>query len=141
MARLDLKELSREFYDKAGEGLKTQFDTYEKFYFSQSSVLSSPWMRYFIAHDPQPDLQKLKIPVFALNGSLDLQVPSKENLEAIQRALEEAPTQKFKVKEYPGLNHLFQDAETGLPNEYSEIEETFNESVLQQITSWILSLL
>jgi pimeloyl-ACP methyl ester carboxylesterase len=135
-----LKEISLLFYDQAGKELKEQYDTFERFYFTQSSVLSSKWMRFFIGYDPQPALQKLNIPVFALNGSLDLQVPVKENLQAIQRALELAPTIEFELKEVPGLNHLFQSAETGHPNEYAEIEETFNESVLQMVATWVLSL-
>jgi hypothetical protein len=134
-----LKELTRVFYDQAGQDLKAQYNTFERFYFTQSSVLSSNWMRFFIGYDPQPALLKLNVPVFALNGSLDLQVPPKDNLQAIQHALELAPTTEFELKEVLGLNHIFQSAKTGHPNEYAEIEETFNESVLQMIATWVLS--
>ncbi|MCX6261381.1 MAG: hypothetical protein NTY95_11220 [Bacteroidia bacterium] len=42
------------------------------------------------------------------------------------------------VKELPGLNHLFQTAETGSEYEYIRIEETFSPQALQLITDWIL---
>jgi hypothetical protein len=40
----------------------------------------------------------------------------------------------------PGLNHLFQHCTTGLPSEYSSIEETFAPEVLKLIDEWILAL-
>ena len=30
------------------------------------------------------------------------------------------------IKEFKGLNHLFQKSKTGAPSEYQKIEETFN---------------
>ena len=35
---------------------------------------------------------------------------------------------------------MFQTAETGLPNEYAIIEESFNEEVLKVIVEWIKKL-
>ena len=42
------------------------------------------------------------------------------------------------VMELPGLNHLFQRAETGLVTEYGHLEETFSVEVLELMTAWIL---
>ena len=39
--------------------------------------------------------------------------------------------------ELPGLNHLFQTAKTGAPNEYQTIEETFSPAALKVIGDWI----
>jgi hypothetical protein len=39
----------------------------------------------------------------------------------------------------PGLNHLFQHATTGLPQEYGQIEETMSPEVLQRVADWILA--
>ena len=39
-------------------------------------------------YDPAPTLRKVTCPVLALNGELDLQVPSSLNLPAIKKALE-----------------------------------------------------
>jgi len=94
-----------------------------------------PWERYFLAYDPAPTLAKLKIPVLALNGSLDVQVPAKENLAAAREALKTNPNAI--VIELPGMNHLLQDAKTGSPNEYNDIEETMSPTALKIICDWM----
>jgi uncharacterized protein len=99
--------------------------------------ISSPWMQYFMKYDPAPALEKIKIPVLALNGSKDLQVPATENLPAIKTALEKAHNDKFKIVELPDLNHLFQECEKGTPSEYSKIEQTFSPKALDEILNWI----
>ena len=83
----------------------------------------------------------MTVPVLALNGSKDLQVPPKPNLEAIKVALSEAGNNSSTVIELEGLNHLFQHATTGLPSEYSEIDESFAPEVLQIISDWILNII
>jgi pimeloyl-ACP methyl ester carboxylesterase len=47
------------------------------------------WFRFFLRFDPRPTLKKVQIPVLALNGEKDLQVAAKENLAAIDAALNE----------------------------------------------------
>ena len=47
-------------------------------------VFRLPWFRYFITFDPAPVLRKVKVPVLALNG--DLQVGWKQNLDLIGAA-------------------------------------------------------
>lgn len=99
--------------------------------------LTSPWYRYFLTYDPAPALRRVTCPVLALIGEKDLQVPSGINLPAIRKALQEAGNPHFEVQELPGLNHLFQHANTGAPSEYGQIEETISPSVLNQIATWI----
>lgn len=99
--------------------------------------LLAPWMRYFIKYDPRPALRALKMPVLALDGSLDLQVPPKEDLAQIDTALKAAGNRDYRVVELPRLNHLFQTTATGNPNEYASIEETFSPAALQLIADWI----
>lgn len=94
-----------------------------------------PWYRYFINYDPQQDLARITCPVMALNGEKDCQVPAAMNLNAIRRNLPANGHHLF--KSYPDLNHLFQHCETGLPDEYQNIEETFSEEVLNDISIWL----
>jgi fermentation-respiration switch protein FrsA (DUF1100 family) len=75
--------------------------------------------------------------VLAVNGSKDLQVPSKQNLEAINKYLTKAGNKNFTTKEFEGLNHLFQHATTGSPTEYIDIEETFAPQALEYLGKWI----
>jgi len=105
---------------------------------AQTRAVMSPWFRFFITYDPAVALRNLTIPVLAINGSLDLQVPPALNLPAIRKALEEAGNKHFEVDELPGLNHLFQTAKTGAPSEYGQIEETISPVALDKMASWIL---
>ncbi len=105
----------------------------------QVNQLTSPWMSYFIKYNPAPILEKINCPVLAINGEKDLQVSSKENLEAIEKALKKGGNKKVTIKELPNLNHLFQECKTGLPSEYPTIEQTFSPIALAVITNWILN--
>ncbi len=99
--------------------------------------LASPWMREFLMYDPRPTLQRVPVPVLALMGSNDRQVAALENASAIRKALELGENPDYTVETLPGLNHLFQSSQTGLPSEYGRIEETFNRDALDFITNWI----
>ncbi len=103
---------------------------------TQMRQVVSPWMRYFITYDPRPALTRVKCPVLALNGTLDLQVYHDQNLPEIQKAIA-AGGGDVTIRRYEGLNHLFQPAETGALSEYGAIEITFDEAVLRDIVAWI----
>jgi uncharacterized protein len=104
---------------------------------AQVTFVNSPWFRFFLTYDPARTLRKMQIPVLALNGSLDLQVNSSINLPAIEAALKAGGNENYTVKEFPGLNHLFQHATTGAISEYQQIEETFSPEALAFISDWI----
>jgi hypothetical protein len=103
--------------------------------------LLSPWFRTFLVLDPQAYLKDLKLSVLAMNGTKDLQVPYQENLEAIKKGLDAAGNARYSIVELPGLNHLFQSATTGLPDEYSQIEESFSEVALKKMGDWLSEVL
>lgn len=100
-------------------------------------TFTTPWFQYFLKFDPSTSFSKVTCPVLALNGEKDLQVPPKENLSAIKNALAKAGNKHITIKEFPNLNHLFQEAQTGSPTEYATIEQTFSPLVLEEITTWI----
>lgn len=75
--------------------------------------------------------------MLALNGAKDLQVPPKENLGEIRKALGKGGNRQVTIKEIPGLNHLFQTCKTGAVSEYGEIEETIAPAALTLIADWI----
>ena len=107
--------------------------------FNQQYVgpLSSPWMRRFIAMDPAPYLEKLTIPVLAINGLKDLQVPAEMNLNALSIAMARNENKDATVLPLVGLNHLFQPSETGNVQEYGTIETTFDPTALEVIGAWL----
>ena len=77
--------------------------------------------------------------MLALNGEKDLQVPPKENLDEIRKALEQAGNTQVTIKELPGLNHLFQTCKTGTVAEYAVIEETIAPAALEAIGDWVFA--
>ena len=97
--------------------------------------VAAPWLQYLLKYDPLPNWSRIKVPVLALNGSLDLQVPPQENLAVIRAALRDNPD--VTIVERPGLNHLFQHATTGAIGEYRDIAETFDPATLELISDWI----
>lgn len=109
----------------------------EAFVEGQAKRIDNPWFRFFIDYDPRPALREVTVPVLALNGALDLQVPVDMNLPVIEKILKESGNRDVTAKSLPGLNHLFQTAKTGSPSEYTKIEETMSPEVLQMISGWI----
>ena len=95
-------------------------------------------MMYFMDYDPTENIASIKCPVLALNGSKDCQVPAAMNIPVLRRLLPK--NKKNMVKEYQGLNHMFQHCETGRPDEYYKLEETISEEVLNDIVAWVKKL-
>lgn len=102
-------------------------------------LLSSSWFRSLLEYNPASTLKSVGCPVLALNGEKDVQVPPKLHLPAIRKALEAGGNRNFEVIELPGLNHLFQTAQSGSPREYVTIEETMSPVALEKMAVWILN--
>ena len=111
--------------------------TYDQLFKQQMDTICSPWMFDFIRLDPAEWLERTKCPVLALNGTKDLQVPYEPNLSAIEAALKKGGNKDITLQELPGLNHLFQECESGLPAEYVNITQTFSPLALELISDWI----
>ncbi|HAF86754.1 MAG TPA: alpha/beta hydrolase [Sphaerochaeta sp.] len=107
---------------------------------SQISTLFSPWYMTFLTLDPADYLQGLDIPVMILNGTKDTQVSATLHVPSIEAALLSGGNKRYTTKVYEGLNHLFQPAITGAPDEYASIEMTIDPRVLQDISSWIIDI-
>src|SRR5690606_38755808 len=104
----------------------------------QIESVSYPWFRNFVRFKPEDYVKKVQCPVLVLNGENDLQVPPKSHMTGIKNALDKAGNKKVTLKEYPKLNHLFQESVTGSTEEYGAIEQTFSPNVLTDIKDWIL---
>ncbi len=100
--------------------------------------LNSPWFRFFLHYDPRPVLEHVEVPVLALFGGKDLQVPAELNVPEIEAAFARAGNDDATVRTLPGLNHLFQEADTGSPAEYAQIEQTLSPVLLDAVSTWIL---
>ncbi len=114
--------------------------TYEEYVSAQVNGILRPWMVSFLKYDPHKYIEKVKCPVLALNGSKDLQVLSNENLPEWKRILENAGNKNITTVELQNLNHLFQTCETGLPEEYEKIDESFSIEVMEKMANWIKTI-
>jgi pimeloyl-ACP methyl ester carboxylesterase len=104
---------------------------------TQAQAVNSAEIRGIINFDAGPVLSKLKMPVLAMGGSRDIQVPPSQNLPAIEAALKKAGNRDFQVTELPGLNHLFQTCQKCTVAEYGELEETVSPAALKVLGDWL----
>ena len=105
----------------------------------------NPWLDFFIDYDPAQDIRQVRCPALVLIGDKDTQVEAAVNIPAIESNLPRGRRGRFvskktRVETLPGLNHLFQQCQTGQSEEYPTIEETFSPEVLEMIATWIGSL-
>ena len=93
------------------------------------------WFTWFLGYSPAEAIRKVACPVMALNGTLDLQVLSKDNIPVIRDNL--PANSKNIIREYESLNHLFQHCTPVTAMNYGAIEETISEEVLSDMVGWI----
>ena len=132
-----LNKLFHKLYDELPKEDREKMPDPDKKIEMQIKQVSSPWFRFFLTYDPAKTLKKVKCSVLAMGGSLDLQVPAKNNLKKIKKALKKAKNKNVKIVELEGLNHLFQPAKTGAISEYAKIETTFSPKALKIMGDWI----
>jgi len=129
--------LWEEYYQALSDSEKNKPENSKEFMEQQKKTIFSPWFRYFLKFDPRTELVKLKIPVLAFFGENDLQVAPSQNKDEMEKALEKSNSKNYKVVVLPGLNHLFQESETGSPTDYAKIEQTTSPKMLELMTGWI----
>lgn len=129
----------REEQDAVIADRKKKIEVLQTLFQAQTAMMMTPWFRYILNYDPRPTLMKVKVPVLAINGERDLQVPPKEDLAGIEEALKAGGNKDFQTVLLPNLNHLFQTSETGAPSEYGQIEETIAPVALQTMGDWIIA--
>ena len=101
----------------------------------QDQVPVDEALRSFVTYDPAPALQALRVPVLAVYGSKDLQVPAAQSEPVMRELLAGHPDAT--VRTFDGLNHLMQPATTGHPREYGPTETTMDPQVLALIAEWL----
>jgi pimeloyl-ACP methyl ester carboxylesterase len=101
-----------------------------------ASQLLTPWHRAAMSLDPREYLARVRVPVLALLGDRDMQVPPDATVPELKKSL--AGDRDVTIRRLPGLNHLFQTAQTGSPDEYATIEETMSPTVLSLVSGWVV---
>lgn len=126
----EIKELLTSELNDEDSLTSTELKIYEK-------AFTSDWMRTFIKYNPVSDFDKIECPVLALFGGKDLQVDAKLNSEAMVKKFKELNKSNYTIKIFEDANHLFQKAETGLPQNYGKLEKQFCDGFLEEIEVWI----
>lgn len=102
--------------------------------------LNNQWGRDFMSYEAADYLKKIKVPILALNGKEDIQVPPVSSSNGFKANFSKRSAKYAEVMVLEGLNHLFQHCTTCDIYEYSELEETFSEDALQMMSDWIKQL-
>lgn len=112
-----------------------EFDHFRFPIYMYTQQAIGPWYRFFVRYNPQLYLNKVKVPVLALNGDRDVMVDCFQNLGHFKEFLTESTD--VTTVALPGLNHLFLPCKKGTPDEYASIQASFSEDALKIIFEWI----
>jgi len=96
----------------------------------QAAIWAQPYAVVALDLDPATAMAGYHGPVHAFFGSRDLQVLAQPNSERLLAARDGLPTEITVIE---GVNHLFQDAQTGLPAEYASAPHAMSPQSLAAI--------
>lgn len=91
------------------------------------------WTREFLDHDPRADLRRIAVPVLAITGSKDLQVPA-----ADLKTIADTVAGDVTVLEVPDLTHTLrrQPGRPSLSRYKKELREPVDREVLDAVVTW-----
>jgi len=101
---------------------------------------NSPWMKAFVNHNPAEDWKQVLCPVLAFFGEKDLKVDPQANKSALESCFKQSDKTNYKILVLSQANHLFQEAKTGLPEEFIELKSQFVDGFLHAIGRWLSEL-
>ena len=102
----------------------------------QGQRVGARWIKDFVAYDPAPVLARISVPVLAITGAHDLQVPP-DDVAAIGR-LVQGP---FEGHVIPDLSHLLRpDPDSLGPRGYRrQVRQPVSPEVVRLVTEWVTS--
>jgi uncharacterized protein len=117
--------------------LNIKYDHFRFPIYSYVRNATGPWYRYFIRYDARNTISKIKVPILALNGDMDLMVAADENLKNWKNYALAGGNKKVTTIKIPGLNHLFLKCVTCDSQESTRIRTGFSIDALDIINEWI----
>ena len=102
----------------------------------QIQQLRMPWYRFYLKYDPSTNWMLIRCPTLAIWGGNDVQVLPEINRNKILKSVARNVDLSVTLEVLPGLNHLLQTSETGLPDEYERIDEAISPMALGAIRRW-----
>lgn len=140
----DLEEVARKLVAiqiEANTGAPADGAIVERVLPQAMAQLTGPLMREFVVTDPAAMLARSQVPVLAIYGGLDLEVPDETNAPRAAEALTTAGRDGSRVVVLPTKNHLFQEAQTGRLEEYSGLGQTPDDETLGILARWLAARL
>ncbi len=101
----------------------------------RAQMAASPWRRYWWNYDQTASLRALTCSTLVVFAGCDLQTPPSCHAPNVRAAL--AANRLASLVELPGLNHFLQQAKTGAPSEYRDIDETLSPEVIETVCGWV----
>lgn len=106
-----------------------------------SLLASTPWMRFFAAHDPLPTARRVRVPVLVVHGATDRQV-TPEQADTLAAALRAGGNRAVTVRVFPATNHLLLADPSGWPAGYATLAEPrLRPEVLGVVADWVAARL
>lgn len=99
----------------------------------QAAFLLSPWYQSQLHYDVTADLAARQVPVLGIYGRLDRNIEPEPNAEVLR-----ASGAGASVHLLDSLNHVLQEARTGLPDEYPRLPRGIAPAVTRLVIDWIL---
>ena len=96
-----------------------------------------PRYQFILAHDTAEDWAKVKVPVLAVFGELDVQCDAAQNAAGLRQALARGGNEDLMIKVIPSANHLLVKAKTGSMREYTTLPKDLAPGLLEIITEWV----
>jgi pimeloyl-ACP methyl ester carboxylesterase len=93
--------------------------------------------RSLLARDFSADWSRVRVPILAVYGGKDVQVPADHEAPVLEAALRRSGNTDSKVVTLPDANHLFQQADTGATTEYGILPATFTPDFLPTLIAWL----
>ncbi len=131
------QERMREFLRGGGGQLLPPYPFVPRDLEGLADFLLSPWYRAQFAYDPEATWSRVRAPTLALGASLDPVLPPSLHLPLFERLFAERPESTARLLD--GLNHVFQEARTGSPNEYALLPGSMSPRVVRLVTDFVHS--
>ncbi|HEX4931784.1 MAG TPA: alpha/beta fold hydrolase, partial [Gemmatimonadaceae bacterium] len=102
---------------------------------------SSPWVRFFLDHDPLVTARRVKVPTLILQGATDQQVTA-EQAAALEQAMRAGGNRRVTRRVFADANHLFVQDPDGNPANYASLpQRQVRSDVLAALLAWLQGVL
>jgi dipeptidyl aminopeptidase/acylaminoacyl peptidase len=106
-----------------------------------SVAKTTPWMAYFLSHDPLVTARLVKQPVLLLQGATDHQITPEQG-DTLRAALTASGNRDVILRKFPATNHLFVNDPSGAPGGYGQLKDArVRKEVLGALADWAVRVL